>query len=264
MNVPQNPLCQNKSLRVEYSAVKKLNKTMKREYHKWYSQSLGRDMELLAYGHGGTPVLVFPTSQGRFFEYEDRGMAETLRGKLDSGSMRLFCVDSVDSESWYNKSVHPRVRIARHQQYENYVLTEVVPRIQQVNGAGGLVTHGCSFGAYHAMNFALRHPQLVTKCVTMGGAFEIKQFLDGYYDDDCYFHSPHDYMQSMADGEYLKSFRSNFYLLVTGEHDMCWDKNERFAQVLRSKQIPHQLYVWRDGTGHDWPWWQRMAQAYLP
>jgi esterase/lipase superfamily enzyme len=237
---------------------------MNREYHKWYSQSLGREMELLAYGHGGTPVLVFPTSMGKFFEYEDRGMIATLQGKLESGVLRLYCVDSVDGESWYNKSVHPRVRIARHQQYENYVLTEVVPLIQQVNGGGGLVTHGCSFGAYHAMNLALRHPQLVSKCVTMGGAFEIKQFLDGYYDDDCYFHSPHDYMQSMADGEYLKNFRSNFYLLVTGEHDMCWDKNERFAQVLRSKQIPHQLYVWRDGTGHDWPWWQKMAQAYLP
>ena len=237
---------------------------MNREYHKWYSQSLGRDMELLVHGHGGTPVLVFPTSQGKFFEYEDRGMIETLRGKLESGAMRLICVDSVDSESWYNKSVHPRVRIARHLQYENYILTEVVPLIQKSNGSSGLVTHGCSFGAYHAMNFALRHPQLVSKCVTMGGAFEVKQFLDGYYDEDCYFHSPHDYMQNLADGEYLKSFRSNFYVMVTGEHDMCWDKNESFAQVLRAKGIPHQLYVWRDGTGHDWPWWQKMAEAYLP
>ncbi len=32
---------------------------MNREYHKWYSPSLGRDMELLLYGHGGTPMLVF-------------------------------------------------------------------------------------------------------------------------------------------------------------------------------------------------------------
>jgi esterase/lipase superfamily enzyme len=236
---------------------------MNREYHRWYSQALGRDMELLVHGHGGTPVLVFPSSQGKFFEYEDRGMTEALADKLESGSLQLFCVDSVDSESWYNKSVHPRVRVARHTQYEAYIVKEVIPfAMEKANG--GLVTTGCSFGAYHAMNLALRHPRVVTKCVTMSGAFDIKQFLDGYYDEDCYFHSPMDYIANMANGEYLSAFRANFYILVTGEHDMCWDKNEAFARVLRSKAIPHQLYVWGDRTGHDWPWWQRMARAYLP
>jgi len=29
---------------------------MNREYHKWYSSRLGRDMELLVFGHGGLPV----------------------------------------------------------------------------------------------------------------------------------------------------------------------------------------------------------------
>lgn len=237
---------------------------MNREYHKWYSEILGRDMELLVHGHSGTPVLVFPTSQGKFFEYEDRGMIEALHPKLESGTLQLFCVDSVDSESWYNKSVHPRVRVARHTQYEAYILKEVIPFVKNKNGGIGFVTTGCSFGAYHAMNLALRHPRLVTKSIAMGGAFDIKQFLDGYYDEDCYFHSPMDYMQNMGNGEYLDAFRPNFYLMVTGEHDMCWDKNELFARVLRSKGIPHQLYVWGDRTGHDWPWWQRMAQAYLP
>lgn len=237
---------------------------MNREYHKWYSETLGRDMELLVHGHSGTPVLVFPTSMGKYFEYEDRGMTEALRGKLESGTLQLFSVDSVDGESWYNKSVHPRVRIARHMQYEYYVLKEVLPFIREKSGKDTLATTGCSFGAYHAMNFALRHPRLVTKCITMGGAFDIKQFLDGYYDEDCYFHSPMDYMQNMADAEYLNAFQSNFYLLLTGEHDMCWDKNEAFARALRAKGIPYHLYVWGDNTGHDWPWWQRMAQAYLP
>jgi len=40
---------------------------MHRAYHRWHSPSLGRDMELLVYGHAGARVLVFPTSQGRFF-----------------------------------------------------------------------------------------------------------------------------------------------------------------------------------------------------
>jgi esterase/lipase superfamily enzyme len=237
---------------------------MHREYHKAHSKALGRDMELLLFGHAGVPVIVFPTSMGKFFEFEDRGMIATLAPKLESGTLQLFCVDSVDGESWYNKSVHPHVRVARHTQYENHILNEVVPFIRERNPNSSVLTTGCSFGAYHAMNFALRHPDIITKCVTFGGAFDIKQFLDGYYDEECYFHSPHDYISNISDPWYLDRFRQNFYLLVTGEHDMCWEKNEQFARVLREKGIPHALYVWRDGTGHDWPWWQRMAQAYLP
>ena len=80
---------------------------MKREWHKWYSHRLGRDMELMVYGHDGVPAVVFPTSQGRFFEFEERGMVDAVRDKLEDGRLQLFCVDSVDAESWYNKGVGP-------------------------------------------------------------------------------------------------------------------------------------------------------------
>src|ERR1700727_2361048 len=81
---------------------------MNREYHKAYSQELHRDMEALVFGHAGTPVLVFPTSMGKFFEYEDRGMIGALASKIDRGELQVFCPDGVDTESWYNKGVHPR------------------------------------------------------------------------------------------------------------------------------------------------------------
>ena len=52
---------------------------MHREYQRWYSPSLGREMELLIFGHAGARVLVFPSSMGRFFEWEDQGMIGVLR-----------------------------------------------------------------------------------------------------------------------------------------------------------------------------------------
>ena len=107
---------------------------MNREFHKWYSPRLHRDMELLVFGHAGTPTIVFPSSQGRFFEYEDRGMVGALAHKLEHGHLQLYCVDSVDSESWYNRSVHPRQRVERHMTYESYLLDEVVPLIRLKNG----------------------------------------------------------------------------------------------------------------------------------
>ena len=75
---------------------------MQREYHRWWSKDLGRDMELLCFGHAGTKVLVFPTSGGRFFEYEDNGMVWSVADRIDNGQLQLYCVDSVNAESWYN------------------------------------------------------------------------------------------------------------------------------------------------------------------
>ena len=106
---------------------------MNREYHKAYSHELHRDMEALVYGHSGPPVVVFPSSQGRFFEYEDAGMIRTLAPKLEAGQLQVFCPDSVDGESWYNKSVHPRVRVMRHLQYERYILHEFLPFVRWKN-----------------------------------------------------------------------------------------------------------------------------------
>ena len=100
---------------------------MNREYHKWHSSALGRDMEFLVYGHAGDPVLVFPTSMGRFYQYEDFGMVATFSQKIESGQYQVFCVDSVDEESLYCFDISPAQRIARHLEYERYVIEEVVP-----------------------------------------------------------------------------------------------------------------------------------------
>ena len=87
---------------------------MNREYHKWHSSELGREMELLVFGTAGVPLIVFPTSMGRFFDYEDRKMISVIGDRYENGQLQAFCVDSVDAESWYNKSVPPRERAARH------------------------------------------------------------------------------------------------------------------------------------------------------
>lgn len=238
---------------------------MKREYHKWYSHELGREMELLVFGQDGLPAIVFPTSRGRFYEFEDQGMVDAVRDKIEAGRLQLFCVDSVDSESWYNRDVPPRWRIARHVQYENYIVREVVPFLRRRNHRPNLGAMGCSFGGYHAVNIAFKHPELFTGCLSMSGAFDLvgAGFLNGYYDDDCYFNLPLDYLPNLCDHALLGHMKRNTYVLATGVHDQCWNDNERLAAVLRAKHIPVRLDVWGDDTGHDWPWWQRMVQAYL-
>lgn len=235
---------------------------MNREYLKWYSPALGRDMELLIFGHGGTPYIVFPTSMGRFFDYENRGMIDAIRDKYEGGGVQAFCVDSVDTESWYNKFVDPRQRVLRHIQYERYLLEEVLPLIRQRSAAAPGVT-GCSFGGFHSVNFAFRHPDIVAHCVSMGGAFDAKQFLDGYYDDDCYFNCPMDFVAGANRRALLDQFGRMRIVLATGETDICLEENRKLSRILQEKGVPHWLDVWGDGTGHDWPWWQAMARKFL-
>ena len=233
---------------------------MQREYYRWWSKDLSRDMELLCFGHAGTKVLVFPTSNGRFFEYENTGMVGTVADRIDNGQLQLYCVDSVDGESWYNKHAHPYWRVQRHMQYERYIVNDVLALMGEKNQTPRLIATGCSFGAYHAANFGFRHPDKVTGIVTMGGAFDMKDFVDGWYGDDLYFNNPPDYLANCTDPWKYNHIRT---VLATGEWDFCWEKNERFAAVLRNKGIRHELYVWGDHSFHDWPFWKPMARMYL-
>jgi esterase/lipase superfamily enzyme len=236
---------------------------MNREYHKWWSWRLDRDMELLVFGHGGVPVVVFPSSRGRFFEYEDRGLIGAVGHKIDRGEIQLFCVDSVDSECWYNRDVPPRWRIARHMQYENYVVEEVLPLIRMRNLDPHLIALGASFGGYHAVNIALRHPDLFTGFVSLSGVFDLVSFLSGYYDQDCYYNLPTHYLPSLTDPWFLDRFRRNSYVLATGSDDQCLGQSQNLDRIMNEKEIPHHLYVWETQNSHDWPTWQRMAQQYL-
>ena len=144
----------------------------------------------------------------------------------------------MDSESWYNRHVHPRQRVRRHLQYEDYILGDVVPLIHHLNQHPTIGVTGCSFGAYHAMVLALRQPYVFTWCVTMSGAFDITQFLDGYSDEDCYFLNPPGFLPSLTDGYYLDQFRRNKWVLATGEWDICRAANESFSGLCIKRACP--------------------------
>ncbi|MCB8984830.1 MAG: esterase family protein [Ardenticatenaceae bacterium] len=235
---------------------------MNREYHRWYSPSLERDMELLIFGHAGARVLIFPTSMGRFYEWEDRGMMDALRGHLDNGWLQIYCVDSVDEESWYAKWKHPGARVWRHVQYEQYLLREVLPLSNQKNHNPFLITVGASFGAYHAVNFALRHPHLVGRTIGMSGIYDISRWLDGYHDENVYFQNPVEYIANESDPGRIHALKQVDIILAVGNGDSLYGNNTYFSGLLWQKDIGNALRVW-DGWSHDWPYWQQMLRLYI-
>src|SRR5262249_35978688 len=159
-------------------------------------------------------VLVFPTRCGRFFDYENFGMVQAVRDRIENGWLQLYCVDSIDRESFYCPEAHPSDRLTRHEQYEAYILHEVLPLSERLNPNSFLMSHGCSLGAFHAVNIALRHPNLFGKAVGFSGRYALTQaspgfvdLLDGFHDERVYFHSPLQFVAGSHDPQHLEQLR---------------------------------------------------------
>jgi esterase/lipase superfamily enzyme len=226
-------------------------------------------MELLVFGHGGARVIVFPTREGRFYDYENWGLVGALGSRLGGGQLQLFCVDSVDSESLYCRSSPPESRIGRHRQYEGYILEEVVPFSRGRNASPFVIGHGCSVGAYHAVNIALRHPEVFRKVVAFSGRYDLtkpagpfRDLFDGYYDEDIYFHMPNHFLPNLTDAAWIERLRRLEIVLAVGESDPFYSSNQALSRDLWDKGIGHLLAVW-GGEAHRARFWRQMAPLYF-
>ena len=242
---------------------------MNREYHCWYSERLGRNMELLVFGHGGAKVLIFPTRDGRFYEYENLGLVNVLRDKINAGHLQLYCVDNIAKESFYCFWRHPADRIRRHIQFEEYILNEVMPLMAAKNDHPCTIAHGCSLGAFHATNIAFRHPQLFQKLAAFSGRYDLSlqvesfaNLFSGYYDENVYFHSPSHYLPGLHCEERLNAIRNMDVVMTIGSEDPFLDNNLHLSQTLWDKGIWHAMHQW-DGRAHRGRYWRKMASIYL-
>lgn len=235
---------------------------MHREYHRWHSPSLNRHMDLLIFGHAGARVLVFPTSQGRFYEWEDRGMVGALHEHLNRGWVQLYCVDSVDAESWYCNWAHPGGRAYRHHQYFEYLLNEVLPLSRHKNDNPFMITMGASFGAYHAMTFGLKYPHLVGRILGLSGIYDIRGWTDGFSNDYVYFNNPVQFIANESDWGRLEQLRGLDIIMAAGRDDRLIGSSRAMSRVLWDKGIGNALREW-DGWAHDWPYWEKMVLTYI-
>jgi esterase/lipase superfamily enzyme len=237
---------------------------MNREYLRTRSAILDTEMEMLVFGQAGTPVLVFPTAKGRYSEYEDRGMVGALGDLVHDGIIQLFCIDGIDTDSWFNADITPRDRVLRHVVYERYVIEEVLPLIRKRNAVTKLTVTGCGFGGYHAVNFSLRHPDLVDTCVSLSGIYNIRPLLDGYFDEDCYFNNPIEYLPPLTDPWFLNLYRTKVrFVLAAGESDTQLESTLQLSRLFDAKHVRHWLDIWGDHTGHGWRWWKMMIRKFL-
>ncbi len=231
---------------------------MTENYCKWHSPYLGREFEMLVFGDEGYPLILFPTSMGRYYEHKDRGLIAALSWFVDQQLVRIYCPDSIDSDSWYNKQIPPAARAYNHTLYDKVLLHEVLERAVQETGVQRVAVAGCSFGGYHAANFAFRHPEKVSYLFSLSGTFDVRSRLEGHYDDNVYYHNPVDYMPDNADAALWRMG----IILSVADNDVSRVHNERLSGILAAKGISHWLDV-RQHAVHDWSLWNEVLPYYL-
>jgi esterase/lipase superfamily enzyme len=239
---------------------------MNREILAWHSASLDKQMEIIVYGHYGFALLMFPTAAADYLEYERFGLIDAISQFIDAGKLKVFSVNSINNESWLNEHVPPPYRAVRHQQYNQYIVDEVVPFIwNHCSRETMIITGGASLGALHAANSFFRRPDLFAGTIAMSGSYDIKAYASGYYDDNCYFNSPVDYLPNLTDESILGALRQKEHIhILSGQG--AYEAPERSIQlshILHAKGIPHSLDLWGHDMPHDWPTWRAMLPHLL-
>jgi esterase/lipase superfamily enzyme len=243
---------------------------VRRDHVSLWSPALGASGDVIAYGHFGRPVLAFPSEQGRAWDYENNGMVGAVAPLLEAGRIKLYCVDSYDAASWSANHLPLEERARQHQRYEDWIVNQVTAFIHEDCGGwqDALVT-GCSLGAYHAANLALRRADLYPVAICLSGVYDVGSSGWGERGDTFYFHNPADYVANLH-GDHLDWLRSRVHLvLVCGQGQWedttgALEGTKRFAGLLAGKGLPHELDLWGWDVPHDWPSWRAQIAHHLP
>jgi esterase/lipase superfamily enzyme len=209
-------------------------------------------------GHWGKPLLMFPTSMGNANQNNDFDLFDTIRERINRGEMKVYNVDSIDFQSFYAKDLSAKIKIYNYSLYMRFLSEELVPWIQRESNVHRIAVGGCSFGGFHAATFAFKFPDLVYALISMSGAYNIRHFMKGYYDDNVYFNNPVDFVPNVENWKYSHMK----IVLGTSDWDICRQDNVEFSRLLSHVGIDH-WYDEKKWTPHDWPLWKMMFPEYI-
>jgi esterase/lipase superfamily enzyme len=239
---------------------------MHREIHQWHSPRLNKNMEIAMYGHYGFALLMLPTAAADYLEYERFHLIGSLEPFINAGKIKVFSINSINSEAWLNNNMHPRHKAIRHQQFNGYVEQEVVPFIRMHSSDHTpIITTGASLGALHAANLFFRRPDLFAGTIAMSGLYDLTNYTKGYFDEDVYFNSPCHYLPNIDDHTTLERMRASGHIHILTGSGAYEDPegSKQLSGILSAKSIGHELDIWGPDMRHDWPTWRSMLPHYI-
>ncbi len=241
---------------------------MYRDAISYHSNVLGEDLGVIVYGMTGYPIIVFQTQDSKCTNYEDFGMISELADYIDGGKVQLFCVDSIDQESWSNTNGDKSWRAQRQEDYFRFVTDELVPYVHDRNGSDlrPLAT-GCSMGATHSAIAALRRPDLFQGCIALSGVYRTSFFFGDWMDENLYMNDMVQMLHDLpADHPYIDLYNHRSLCFCVGQG--AWEDGLSDLRDMDASFKRLGINAWCDFWGydvnHDWPWWKKQMRYFLP
>jgi len=237
----------------------------KKDIVHWYSSRLEQEVQLVRWGHFGTPVMLFPTAGGDAEEVERFHLIGALEPLLDAGRIKVYSTDSVAGKAWFAGQHSAEYCSKLQNLFDSFIYEEVTPAIRKDCDSDSIevIATGASIGAFNSVATVCRHPDVFKMAIAMSGTFDLSKYLEGRFTQDFYFSSPLHYLPDLS-GEVLDLLRTRFILLPSGEGDYedigeTW----RMAGVLGAKGIPNRVDSWGAHYHHNWVTWREMLPKYL-
>jgi esterase/lipase superfamily enzyme len=124
-------------------------------------------------------------------------------------------------------------------------------------------------GAYHAVNFFFRHPDVFDGTIACSGLYRLDRNEFGLGPGELpavYFNSPLSYLPGLSDPWYLDAYRQRTIAVSAGQG--AWDEEaledtRALEAICREKSIPAWIDIWGYDVNHDWPWWFKQMNHFL-
>ena len=239
--------------------------SLQKDTTRWHSDRLEQQVQLVRWGHYGTPVLLFPTAGGDAEEVERFHLIGVLEPLIAEGRIKVYSVDSIAGRAWISGNHSAEYCSLLQNRFDDHIYREVTPAIRADCASDDIeiIATGASIGAFNAVATLCRHPDAYRMAIAMSGTFDLSKYLEGRMNEDFYFSSPLHYLPQLT-GPQLDLLRTRFVLLPSGEGNFeDIGESWRLAEVLGSRGIPNRVDPWGASSHHDWNTWREMLPRYL-
>ena len=241
---------------------------MQYEEVSWFSSRVNRDMRVRVYGHFGVPIICFPCQDKQSDDFANNGMIDTLSDYIESGAIKLFCLDANDDQTVDNTSWDRGYATYMFDQYHEYVVNEVLPFVYDKQGGWCLpYLFGASMGATHAAISFFRRPDLFAGFLGLSGNYDSSNWFKDHFDSYAYNNSPVHFLANMDPHHpWINEYNKRKMIVVVGsgawEHLVSYS-NYWLKEVTDSKGINVWYNFWDENATHDWPSWKYQARYFI-
>ncbi len=229
------------------------------------SNYLNRTIEVKVFGKYGFILLMFPSKSDEYEKETDGVIIDSVMNYVNNGIFRIAFVPMVANHIWNSNELIYEEKSTLHLNYNNFLIEELVPKFYEMAGSPTpIITLGCGEGGYFASNTFFRRPDVFWGMISIDGFFDIRFLCRGFWDENCYFNSPLDFLRNLTEEywlTYLKA-RQNIYVLASLDNQVATTQSEYLQGVLKDKGIPGSFHTF-DFQGSDGEKWANALNDFV-